>query len=297
MEVDYEYDKADFFKSKYARYLPFVITTIPDEYTNEGFEKEKEFFKQYDHKKIIEWLPTWNSNGKPNIYIYVGIWAFFTLLMPLIISIDEKKLISLNGYIIYFILGIPFIYLTYKAWKRWKNAPESKYVTCDRLNSFITMPKLNEHDTRTIPFNNLRAVITRVQVGRHGVSGLQLHFINETFRPWPWKPNFLTMSIYNNGIYGEWSFYVWYMDKNRPLPPGPVFDEFREKDFERRKADGFPPPLFKSLIPTPEATPAQQLVREAFWKDEDYVATENETAYSLSPFSKRYKGMTGEKVK
>ena len=58
-----------------------------------------------------------------------------------------------------------------------------------------------------------------------------------------------------------WNFLVWYMDKNRPLPPGTAFDEYRQRDFERRKAAGFPKPLYKSAIPTPEATPEQQQER------------------------------------
>jgi len=59
-----------------------------------------------------------------------------------------------------------------------------------------------------------------------------------------------------------WSYFVWYMDKNRPLPPGKAFDPYREKDFERRKAEGFPKPLYKSNILTPEATKEQQKERE-----------------------------------
>ncbi len=68
-----------------------------------------------------------------------------------------------------------------------------------------------------------------------------------------------------------WSFYIWYLDKNRPLPPGDMLDPFREEDFQRRKAEGFPPPLFCSCIPTAEATPEQQAEREKYWKDEDYI--------------------------
>ena len=52
------------------------------------------------------------------------------------------------------------------------------------------------------------------------------------------------------------------MDKNRPLPPGTAFDPYREADFERRKAEGFPKPLYGSIIETPEATPEQQAERE-----------------------------------
>ncbi|MBL3658289.1 hypothetical protein [Fulvivirga sediminis] len=59
-----------------------------------------------------------------------------------------------------------------------------------------------------------------------------------------------------------WNFIVWYMDKNRPLPPGKAFDPYREQDFERRKAAGFPKPLYPSNIPTHEFTEAQQKERK-----------------------------------
>ncbi len=57
------------------------------------------------------------------------------------------------------------------------------------------------------------------------------------------------------------SFIVRYLDRNRPLPPGEIFDEFRKKDFERRKKEGFPRPLHLSRVPTPETTPEQQKER------------------------------------
>ena len=70
----------------------------------------------------------------------------------------------------------------------------------------------------------------------------------------------------HSDIYAFWEFVVWYMDKNRPLPPGTAFDPYREADFQRRKAEGFPKPLYKSYIPTPEATRRQQLERERIGK-------------------------------
>ena len=44
------------------------------------------------------------------------------------------------------------------------------------------------------------------------------------------------------------------------------FDPYREKDFQRRKKEKFPPPLYPASIPTPEATPAQQKEREKYWR-------------------------------
>ena len=66
----------------------------------------------------------------------------------------------------------------------------------------------------------------------------------------------------SQGIYDEMlSFYLWYLDRNRPLPPGSAFDPYREEDYARRKAEGFPKPIFMG-IDTPEATEAQQKERE-----------------------------------
>lgn len=45
-----------------------------------------------------------------------------------------------------------------------------------------------------------------------------------------------------------WSFLVWYMDRNRPLPPGSAFNSYRQQDFKRRQEEGFPSPLFPSEI-------------------------------------------------
>jgi hypothetical protein len=59
-------------------------------------------------------------------------------------------------------------------------------------------------------------------------------------------------SVYGVGKLRDFSALVWYMDKNRPLPPGKDLDPYREKDYNRRKAEGFPAPLFHSNIDTPE---------------------------------------------
>ena len=43
---------------------------------------------------------------------------------------------------------------------------------------------------------------------------------------------------------GEWAFYVWYMDRNRPLPPGNVFDKYRKADAARLRQEGYPKPKY-----------------------------------------------------
>mgnify|MGYP000850265569 FL=1 len=60
----------------------------------------------------------------------------------------------------------------------------------------------------------------------------------------------LAYGILAFGAYDQstWSFYTQYMDKNRPLPLGTALDEYREKDFERRKRIGYKAPLYPSAM-------------------------------------------------
>ena len=70
----------------------------------------------------------------------------------------------------------------------------------------------------------------------------------------------------HSDIYAFWEFVVWYMDKNRPLPPGTAFDPYRKEDYKRRRGEGFPPPIYDSYIETPEDSKRQQIERELIGK-------------------------------
>ena len=94
-----------------------------------------------------------------------------------------------------------------------------------------------------------------------GGDHLQGAFELQIMRPNKWV-TFAVPFFCGRNCYEGMSFITWYMDKNRPLPPGELFDPYREADFQRRKAEGFPKPLYPSDIPTPEATPEQQAERE-----------------------------------
>ncbi|MFT7900963.1 hypothetical protein VBY74_13390 [Tenacibaculum ascidiaceicola] len=93
--------------------------------------------------------------------------------------------------------------------------------------------------------------------GEDLVGGFQLQII----RPNKWQ-TFAITGYVGSECYEDMSFITWYMDKNRPLPPGEAFDPYRQQDFERRKAEGFPKPLYPSKISTPEATKEQQAERK-----------------------------------
>lgn len=105
--------------------------------------------------------------------------------------------------------------------------PGQRYVF-NRMKGTVTLPTPLWLPSCTIPFSKA------VPGNAFGSLGLCHPFLGGMVR-----------SIYGEMTPQWWSFYVLYMDRNRPLPPGSAFDAYREKDFLRRKAEGFPEPLYE----------------------------------------------------
>ena len=132
----------------------------------------------------------------------------------------------------------------------------SKEHIYDRLNSLTTFPGFMWHKNITMPIKKI--AFNYSQPSAQGIGSYELRIV----RPDKMYSQFIGVS-FGQEYYKDLSFFLWYMDKNRPLPPGAAFDEFRDRDFERRKAEGFPKPLFPSRFETPEATdkqPAERLM-------------------------------------
>ncbi len=135
-------------------------------------------------------------------------------------------------------------------------------ITLDRENGLITFPVgLRKNKVYTSPFH-------KIKIHWYGTGGATGNLDMKLVANHPDKKGGAFLEGLDSNYRKLWSFYVWYMDKNRPLPPGSAFDPYREADFERRKAEGFPRPLYRSHIPTPEATPGQQAERDKHWKDQ-----------------------------
>ncbi len=139
---------------------------------------------------------------------------------------------------------------------------KNKKVILDRKNGLFAYPNFFSNKLIVTKFDE--AVLLIVYIGKMAVPVLKA----------PQTNIFTNFTIATIDVLDRLSFYVWYMDKNRPLPPGTAFDAYRDKDFKRRKTEGFPPPLYRSAVPTPEATPEQQEEREGYWRDEDYMCPE-----------------------
>ena len=125
----------------------------------------------------------------------------------------------------------------------------------NRIDGLITFDGFLWQDNITMPFSEVEFCYST------GGEDLQGAFQLQIMRPNKWVTFAISIAL-GRDCYKEMSFITWYMDKNRPLPPGELFDPYREADFQRRKAEGFPKPLYPSDIPTPEATPEQQAERE-----------------------------------
>ncbi len=132
-----------------------------------------------------------------------------------------------------------------------------KELILNREEGTISMPRAFKKENVVISFEEGDGIV-KFTAGGGAAPDVYLVFLHKNRK----KGGHLSHS----DIYAFWDFVVWYMDKNRPLPPGTAFDPYREADFQRRKAEGFPKPLYKSYIPTPEATRRQQLERERIGK-------------------------------
>ncbi len=185
-------------------------------------------------------------NAKIAFFGGLGINFFITL-----VSFSSEK----NKFLINFFIGLsPFLLVCLIFLIMHYMAPV-KEIVLDRLNGKISYPRLfGNKEHRTIQFDSLHVFETMTTSGDFAVTGKEIRIRDRKY-DYSW-------SLESRYPEEYWSFMVWYMDKNRPLPPGTAFDPYRKNDFERRKAEGFPKPLYPSRFETPEATPAQQKERK-----------------------------------
>ena len=176
--------------------------------------------------------------------IFIILALGFVAVLYGLFSEYDNILIRIIGFIISIVIciggGISFI-LPYRE------------LILNREAGTISLHKLFKKDNIIIPFNR--------GMGWWSITGTKTNF---SFELWFSFKGRTSQGGELASVYIEefWDFVVWYMDKNRPLPPGTAFDPYRKADFQRRKAEGFPKPLYGSIIETPEATPEQQAERE-----------------------------------
>jgi len=205
-------------------FLPHIIVERPLGIGEEC--KENGFIRADDQFFIMN-----NSVALGNFHLYIGLVLFLVALFLFGEGTNTEITLSASS----FLIGSFYIIYNFTHPK--------KILILDRLNGIITFPGFLYGKPITMPFEEVLAAVK----GGYGVGMATLAIL---------RKNKLTSTSYDFDLQYEplksWSFMVWYMDKNRPLPPGEIFDPYRQKDYERRKKEGFPNPLYQSWIATPE---------------------------------------------
>ena len=233
------YKNPDKLKKNYHR-VKKQIYNIPKKFSN----KRLKTFNQY---KLV------NENyiaSKTGSIVVPVLGSSIFLIFSIIMLFPSDKPYEEEDLVVGIISGIISVFFIIYGF----TMPKKEHIL-NRKDGLITMTGMLWQKNITMQFDNTEFAYSTG--GENGVGAFRLEVIRpnkiQTFDPF---------SFVGSDCYESMSFITWYMDKNRPLPPGEVFDEFRLKDFERRKAAGFPSPLYPSMIDTPEAIPEQQAERE-----------------------------------
>ncbi|MFL0135508.1 hypothetical protein [Tenacibaculum maritimum] len=219
-------------------YLKKIITVKPREIKREHIESNNNFIEEasdlfYREKRTARGWMSW----------IIGI---ILVLMSLIGLVSDDVVVVMGMLMSFGLSGVLTIIYGFVA--------PIKYQIYDRMNGIITVTRVFRSSV-AIPFSSGYGLKGYSNTSP-GVISAQLNFVSSKKKPR------VGGIIAHNLVEENWSFMVWYMDKNRPLPPGSAFDAYREQDYQRRKAAGFPKPLYPSKIATPEATKEQQAARK-----------------------------------
>ncbi len=220
---------------KWGGYLPHCIDGRPTiDIKKEEMDGEY-YIKANDEFFIM------NNDLFGNIYLYIGLALYFFMLLTIAIRLSADKDVGFIFLFFLFSFGTLSIIYNY-------TAPVKKIIL-DRLNGIVTFPNFLWGKPICMPFKDM-LVAWSVKNSGINPSGPSL----SAFHP----NGFFSTDIMGADVLEDWYFIVWYMDKNRPLPPGTAFDEYREKDYLRRKSEGFPEGLYPCSIHIPEYKPSKK---------------------------------------
>ncbi len=184
-------------------------------------------------------MPLWLGS----LFLFLFLSGILIMLRPSQLKIELPVIIMT----IVFFLGFLF-FATY-----YFTMP-TKELIFNRADGLVTFPGFMWCKNITMPIHKMMFSMSSPSTQGGGAYMLQIVRPDRTYS--------LYLCTRGYSCYEDLSSYLWYMDKNRPLPTGEGFDPCRLQDYERRKSEGFPKPLFPCSFETPEATLEQQAERE-----------------------------------
>ncbi len=225
-------------------------------YTGKNFIEDikptsKDSVIEFSDEKIIikreRWyLKIWlNFNYK----VLIGLVIVFMLLS--LFEDNNKEIIdeftSLLWYplVLYVIVNVILLILVF--------FPPKKEIIFDRLNGIISLPRKFSKKNKILKLRTLEGGYTHRYsngIEDNDENSTTTFYLKDKYDDFKYKYKKVTEfnTIISSSFNGLWSFILWYMDKNRPLPYDEAFDKFRNKDYQRRKNEGFPAPLIASAI-------------------------------------------------
>ncbi len=244
-------DKKNFFCRKELSEYPQNLRGL---YCKKKFSNDEQYYERYRiDDKYWEVYPIYASNTY--LFIFLSFFVFSVFLL------SRESKFEFSDFMFLLIISLIFMYSLVKKVVELNYKQEQIY---DRLNGTLTFPGVFWGSNITMSFNTVK--FSKVYYGnRLNITGVNPKFFGQSFHIRMNHFSIPGMKYYrpDEGL----TLLTWYMDKNRPLPQIKDFESYREKDFERRKAEGFPPPLYSSFFNTPEDTPEQQKEREKYWKE------------------------------
>jgi hypothetical protein len=190
---------------------------------------------QLDDKKYVYNKTTRDVDGV--LWAGIGLFCLIALVLPcgwglihvlgLAGSYKHDSLWSSLFFILclssFTFLPIPAILLSFVyPFKR----PKERLLIWDRENGTVTLPPRFWGEPEVVPFKDLKVKKIR------NIGSFVQFYVLAAFRPSDGQP--IEFGLLQDNA-KDWAFFCWYMDKTRPLPPGEVFDPYRERDEERRR--------------------------------------------------------------
>lgn len=209
--------------------------------------KNRELEKRITHHPLtIDQDRILESNLSEKIIIDRSIERSMAFLLAgmLILIMSPLFFIPFNNgisYFCFFICNLPFLYFLYIGCFN-----PHREIIFDRIAGTINYSSWGKSKTVIFEKTPFVGVDTKSRGGHIVYSSIQILYTHGLFG----YSIFTTKEIAD--IFRYWSFIVWYMDKNRPLPTGEIFDPYREADYERRRLEGFPKPLYSSQLSIPQ---------------------------------------------
>jgi len=207
-----------------------INASPPDDFLGEGFETQTDELLIYESRMGIFFQVIFSIPLVALLAVLVNI--FFINPSPWDSNAYIAFFIALISFIIPALYGLAFVLYN----------PNRKFIF-NRMTGMVTMPAYKWRWWK-------KATITKhfYDIGFRIIGGTRTHPRLHIGIPGSLEAFLLPFISVGKNMEKDFSALVWYMDRNRPLPPGKQFDPYREKDDERRRAAGYPAPIYPTNV-------------------------------------------------